>query len=352
MKQLLTFFLLACFALTAAGQSKSELLRRAKAGNAEAQCDLGDAYYYGFTGYKEDYNQAVKWYTKAANQGHAKAQDQLGCCYMFGKGVTTDNREAEKWFRKSAAQGFNGAYFSLGLLYENMDKNKAIYWFKKCADDWWATRGKIDETSTRKLRELGVEYHPGGSSYSSSNNDKFANRVKIASDPDNPTDPKEQLALAFRYYGGDGVAKDYSKAVYWSKKAAEQGLAVAQTFYGSLYESGKGVSKNYEQAVYWYRKAAEQGEYVAQYSLGVCYTNAKGVSEDYTQAAYWFRKAAEQGYAEAQAKLGSMYYLGNGVPKDKEQSIYWLNKAAEQGNAVHKYILELVMGTSDNYWKE
>ena len=45
------------------------------------------------------------------------------------------------------------------------------------------------------------------------------------------------------------------------------------------------------------RKAAEQGIAEAQSNLGLMYSDGLGVKQDYTEAAKWFRKAAEQGLA-------------------------------------------------------
>ena len=36
---------------------------------------------------EQDYERAVKWYTKAAEQGDAWAQTDLGWCYEKGMGV-------------------------------------------------------------------------------------------------------------------------------------------------------------------------------------------------------------------------------------------------------------------------
>ena len=60
------------------------------------------------------------------------------------------------------------------------------------------------------------------------------------------------------------------------------------------------------QAVYWWRKAAEQGDAMAQYNLGHACFRGEGVPQDYTQAVYWWRKAAEQGDADAQFMLGEI----------------------------------------------
>ena len=51
----------------------------------------------------------------------------------------------------------------------------------------------------------------------------------------------------------------YEQAFPVCSKAAEQGDAAAQYNLGWMYRFGKGVQQNYSKAVKWYRKAAEQG---------------------------------------------------------------------------------------------
>ena len=49
--------------------------------------------------------EAVKWYRKAADQGLADAQNNLGYMYANGQGVAKDEKEAYKWLLLSGAQG-------------------------------------------------------------------------------------------------------------------------------------------------------------------------------------------------------------------------------------------------------
>ena len=84
--------------------------------------------------------------------------------------------------------------------------------------------------------------------------------------------------------------------------------------------------KNYTQAVKWYRKAAEQGDAYAQNNLGVCYKNGQGVTQDYYEAVKWYRKAAEQGHARAQFNLGVCYKNGQGVTQDYYEAVKWYRK--------------------------
>ena len=79
--------------------------------DAEAQYQLGiDA------GFKKDDKQAVEWWRKAADQGHAAAQYKLGVAYYFGRGVEKDDKQAVEWFRKAADQGHAEAQYKLRTL--------------------------------------------------------------------------------------------------------------------------------------------------------------------------------------------------------------------------------------------
>ena len=65
----------------------------------------------------KDDKEAVKWYRKAAEQGYASAQYNLGRAYRKGEGVLEDGKEAVKGYRKAAEQGNASAQNSLGLRY-------------------------------------------------------------------------------------------------------------------------------------------------------------------------------------------------------------------------------------------
>jgi TPR repeat protein len=131
--------------------------------------------------------------------------------------------------------------------------------------------------------------------------------------------------------------RDYAEAAAWYRKAAEQGLGVAQLNLASLYASGKGVPQDYEQAARWYRKAAEQGVSPAQYRLGLLYCSGQGVPGDYAHAALWLRKAAEQRVAVAQYELGLLYGKGGkGLPRNDGEAYFWLSVAASPATRPNK----------------
>ena len=124
---------------------------------------------------------------------------------------------------------------------------------------------------------------------------------------------------------------NYTKAIEWYRKSAEQGYARAQYNLGVMYQNGYGISQDYTEAVKWCRKAAEQGDATAQSNLGWMYQDGKGVVKDVTEAVKWYRKSAEQGDARAQSNLGIMYETGKGVSKDIAEAVKWYQKAAKQG---------------------
>ena len=211
---------------------------------------------------KKNYTEAVKWYRKAAEQGFANAQYNLGYCYAHGEGVTQDYYEAVKWYRKAAAQGFARAQCNLGACYYNgegvtKDYAEAVKWYRKAAEKGNACA---------------------------------------------------QFNLGLCYEFAKGVTKDYAEAVKWYRKAAEQGYVNAQYNLGNCYYKGNGVTKDYAEAVKWYRKAAEQGDADAQFNLGVCYEYGQGVTKSITEAVKWYRKAAAQGDSDAIDRLKKLGY--------------------------------------------
>jgi S1-C subfamily serine protease len=84
-------------------------------------------------GVPQDHREAVNWYRKAAEQGHASAQLNLGVMYDNGQGVPQDHREAVNWYRKTAEQGDARAQYNLGLMYAkgqgvSKDYQLAYFW--------------------------------------------------------------------------------------------------------------------------------------------------------------------------------------------------------------------------------
>jgi protein-S-isoprenylcysteine O-methyltransferase Ste14 len=185
---------------------------RAEQGDAKAEQDLANMYYFG-RGVPKNYAVASRWCRRAADQGYARAEYDLARLYLQGEGVPKDDAEALRWYRKAADQGYAHA--------------------------------------------------------------------------DN--------GLAFMYSHGRGVQQDYAEALRWYRKAADQGDAFAQYELGYMYHHGYGVSPDYAEAARWYRKAADRGDAHAEAGIGFLYYYGYGVPQDRAEGRRWIRKAADQG---------------------------------------------------------
>lgn len=64
---------------------------------------------------------AVALFQKAAKAGEDEAQFQLGSCYHFGTGIEQNAEQAVYWLELSAKQGNAYAQFALGTCYQESD---------------------------------------------------------------------------------------------------------------------------------------------------------------------------------------------------------------------------------------
>lgn len=112
--------------------------KAAEQGHADAQYQLGECYRYGW-GVKENKGLAAKWYGRAAEQEHADAQYQLGECYLFGEGLNENEESAVKWYAIAAEKGHADAQYQLGECYRygwGVEKNLALAqeWHEKAKE--------------------------------------------------------------------------------------------------------------------------------------------------------------------------------------------------------------------------
>ncbi len=87
----------------------------------------------------------------------------------------------------------------------------------------------------------------------------------------------------------------YKKCFEGYLAIAEQGYPLAECQIGYFYYAGLGVEKDFEKAVYWTRRAADHGDRDGQCNLAWFHEDAIGVEHDMEQAIFWYRKAALQG---------------------------------------------------------
>ena len=102
--------------------NSSAPLPAAEPEDAESQFNLGLRFADG-NGETADYAEALKWYVKAAGQGHCVAQYHLGLMYGRGQGAQRDNATAGMWLRKAAELGHAGAQYHVGLRQHRASKS-------------------------------------------------------------------------------------------------------------------------------------------------------------------------------------------------------------------------------------
>lgn len=83
------------------------------------------------------------------------------------------------------------------------------------------------------------------------------------------SNPEKQAEWAARYEHGEGVARDYTRAVNLYCAAASRGYAPAQYRLGWLYANGRGLRRDDAQAKAWFHEAAAQGHVQAKNMVSV-----------------------------------------------------------------------------------
>lgn len=142
-------------------RSAAEWYRKAAAqGHALAQFNLGFLYYNGTSAdgdaIAQDHIAAAAWLGKAAEAGLPMAQALLGGMYLRGVGVSPDYGQAVTWTRKAAYTGIAQAQYNIGLMYARgqgvpQDSVMAFAWFSVAADKGYPGAVQNVEILTRQL---------------------------------------------------------------------------------------------------------------------------------------------------------------------------------------------------------
>lgn len=116
------------------------------------------------------------------------------------------------------------------------------------------------------------------------------------------------------------------------KANSEQGDSISQYTLACCYYTGNGLEKNYEKAVALWKSAAEKGHALSYFNLGYCYYYGDGIVQDYEKAVEWLKKGVENNNADAQCLLGICYRDGTGVEQDIIKAAELWGESALQGN--------------------
>lgn len=238
---------------------------------------------------QDRFQEAIGWFKKGAAKNDAKCMGYLANCYSNGYGVTKNEETALTWYQKAANLGEPTALYMIGYSYDNgygnqqINKDKAIYWYKKAAekDEKWPK-----------------------------------NAAKI------------NMALIYNERGQKAEAK---RLLEEAMKNGEKEIAprlIAKLFYDD----------DPYRAVAFYRIAAENGDATSQRKMGDYFTEGKAVNTDYVEAAKWYQRAADQGDWEAQSNLGSAYekvYRKTLDERDLKKSLKYYYLAQQDNHVIY-----------------
>jgi TPR repeat protein len=85
----------------------------------------------------KDHVEAARWVRKAAEQGSARAQNNLGSLYVTGEGVPKDYVSALMWFNLAAAQGYENGQEKRDIVAKRMTPDQ-IAEAQRMAREWMA----------------------------------------------------------------------------------------------------------------------------------------------------------------------------------------------------------------------
>lgn len=278
----------------------------AEQGDAEAQFELAKLYNScscSLTDTKVRKTEALRWFRKAAEQGHVEAQYWTGTYYQYGlEVIIKDLTEANAWFLKSAEKGHTGAMRKLGRYHEAAEIGDA------CAQYQMGNQSEDKDPAEAMNWYLRAFNNVAGDEGSGS------------------TAGKAAYAIAKMYKEGRGVSKNDETAVAWLFKAAEKGDPEAPWDIAARYAKGIGIPKDAAAAAEWYVEAESRdsdSDPTGRDLKKFC----KAIGVPLEEMLFAYRKAAETsvGWAEY---LGDLYQHGWGVPADAAESQKWRRKAA------------------------
>ena len=181
--------------------------------------ERGRLFETGTRGSVQSYQEALKLYRSAAEQGDAKAMIALMRPEMI---EAARDEEVVKLRRLSVVEG---------------------------------------NTKTTSIDDAAAAYLRGD----------YAQTLKILRPLAEQGNVEAQYSIGLMYAEGQGVTQNHQEALKWFKLAAAQGYAQAQYNSGVMYRDGLGVAQNYQEALKWYRLAAAQGHAFSQYNIGAMY---------------------------------------------------------------------------------
>ncbi len=290
---------------TVTSDSIAAIIQKADAGDPVAQNLVGQWCYEGINGQKQDYQQALQWWAKAAQHDNADAIANMARCYQLGQGTRRDSVMAVGLYEAAIKKGNTTVIpqheaianstadaFSCMLLYDCYQKAVGVKRDQSKAMTYL--------TMTAERGNTTAQYQLALTLLNSQKADQAAPWMKKAADAG--------VTGAKYYYGqmlhqGRGVVQDKARGITLLQTAADEGFAAAYADLARIYYEGDGTSADIDKALPYIRAAIDKGNTEATWYLGLCYLNGTGVQRDYYQAVQWLAATATTTHRDDMQRL-------------------------------------------------
>lgn len=226
-----------------------------------------------------DYKTAFKLFSQSCDQGNPAGCFAVGTMYMNGVGIQTDIQKATRYYEMGCSGGDATACSNLAMIYD----------YQK----------KADLNNKEKAAELYMTGCQGGDVLACNN-------------------------LAWMYANGEGVQKDYFKALQYYKFACEAGSDMACYNLGLMSNTNNvyGADRAKLGLVDLNYLACNAGDISGCANLGWMYANGKsGAPVSFFYAAKYFQIACDGGMLGSCNNLGVLYQRGLGVTQDSQRAL-------------------------------
>lgn len=281
--------------LASTRQNKAEEIRalekRAARGDPEALTTIGRQLLRSETGN----TQGVALLEKAAIQGDARIQYELGAIFMFGRhGIEKDQNQGRKWWDLALAQKHVQTMEQVAAAYQNggfgypVDLLKSRALVELLVEAYRDGRYGVDPDA-RKQRYWAAElkhfdrlFERAGGSYLPMDD---LQRQAAAGDLQARYQLGRQLLIA-------GPAAERQRGLQWVERAAEGGYAEAQYRLVTYYENQAHIMRdNPSRGVALLQAAARQNHLRAMGTLALAYEKGRfGLRRNLQQARNWYQK--------------------------------------------------------------
>lgn len=305
----------------------------------------------------ESFKKAPKLLKKLAVSGHARSQDTLGSLYRQGLGVIQNDEQAVRWFTEAAEQRYPNSMMSLAESYmeglgTKEDYVKARALLEALLDPDAKFEVRIEEYSVMRRAKarasylLGVIYSNGFDVEVD-----MGRSIELFETAAHMGDQDATMYLAITYAEGKKVEKSIDKAKeYFELLDLQASDALRRSLDPSHIASGDITDaenlREYGEAL---NAEISQGilEMQTQFAKKILYSEGEDFDAEF--AAGLLKLAANGEYAEAQSELGVLYYRGSGVEQNLENAVSLVADAAAQGWVIAQYNLAVIIRADDRF---